>query len=195
MRYFILCVLGLFINISYAIDIVPISNFDSNKYLGNWYEIARLPNRFEKNCIAPITANYSVNPDNNLQIIVVNKCNTKNNEPDVATGVAKFVEFATVGKLKVTFLPKWLRWLPVGYGDYWILNTDYDNISVVGSPDHEYLWILARTENTNQDQLNQAIEFAKEQGFDVSKLIFNYAATSHKYSVARGVKMDYFANR
>ncbi|TXH60764.1 MAG: lipocalin [Bacteroidia bacterium] len=181
MRYFALCVLALFLNVSYAIDIVPISNFNSNKYLGTWYEIARLPNRFEKDCVAPITANYSVNPDNNLQIIVVNKCNTKDNEPEVATGVAKFVESATVGKLRVTFLPKWLRWLPFGYGDYWILNTDYDNISVVGSPDHEYLWILARTESPNQDQLRQAVKLAHEQGFDVSKLIFNYAAMNAQF--------------
>ncbi len=178
MRYFVLCVLAFFTNISYATDIVPISNFDSNKYVGIWYEIARLPNRFEKNCVAPITANYSVNPDNNLEIIVVNKCNTKDKQPDIATGVAKFVELPTTGKLKVTFLPTWLRGLPFGYGDYWILNTDYSQISVVGSPDHEYLWILARTENINQHQLKQAIDIAKEQGFDVSKLIYNYTATS-----------------
>lgn len=178
MRYFVLFVLGLFMGISYAIDVVPVSNFDSARYLGTWYEIARLPNRFEKNCIAAITANYSVNPGDNLQIIVVNKCNTKDNEEDIAEGLGLFVESATVGKLKVTFLPKWLRWLPFGYGDYWILNTDYDNISIVGSPDHEYLWILARKENINQEQLKQAIQVARDQDFDVAKLIFNYPTAS-----------------
>ena len=178
MRYFVLFILAFFVNMSFAIRVQSIRNFDSNKYLGNWYEIARLPNRFEKACIVPINANYSVNPDNNLQIIVVNKGNTRYNKLDIAFGVANFVESSTVGKLKVTFLPKWLRWLPFGYGDYWILNTDYDNISIVGSPDHKYLWILARTENINHDQLNQAIQFAKEQGFDASKLIINYPVQS-----------------
>lgn len=172
MRYFVLFILAFFVNISYSIDIVPINNFDSNRYLGDWYEIARLPNRFEKNCIAPINANYSVNPDNNMQIVVANKCNTKDNNLDIAIGIANFVESVNVGKLKVTFLPKWLRWLPFGYGDYWILNTDYDNISVIGSPDHKYLWVLARTENIDQVRLKQAIEVAKEQGFDTSKLIY-----------------------
>lgn len=182
-RYFILSVLLLFVNVSYAIDIVPTSNFDSNRYTGNWYEIARLPNRFEKNCVVPITANYSVNSDEKLQIIVVNKCNTRNNETDVVTGVAKFVESDTVGKLKVTFLPEWLRWLPFGYGDYWVLYTDYDNISVVGSPDHEYLWILARVEGLKSDVLERALLVAKNQGFDVDKLIFNYKNEQYtKYS-------------
>lgn len=174
MRYFILCILAFFTNISYAIDIVPITDFNSNKYLGTWYEIARLPNRFEKDCVAPITANYSVNPDNNLQIIVVNKCNTKDDQPDIATGVAKFVESSTVGKLKVTFLPKWLRWLPFGYGDYWVLYTDYNTVAVIGSPDHEYLWILARSNDLNRDVLEKALLVAKNQGFDITKLIFNY---------------------
>jgi len=176
MRYFIL-VLAIFVSKSYAIDVIPINNFDSKRYLGNWYEIARLPNRFEKDCVPPITANYSVNPDNHLQIIVINSCNINGSNPDIATGMADFVESSTIGKLKVTFLPKWLRWLPFGYGDYWVLNTDYDNISVVGSPDHKYLWILARTENINQERLKQAIGFAKDQGFDISKLTFSYSHT------------------
>ncbi len=177
MRYFVYLALAIFVSKSYAIDIIPIVNFDSNRYLGNWYEIARLPNRFEKNCIAPITATYSINPDNHLQIIVVNSCNTHDSYPYIATGRADFVESSTIGKLKVTFLPKWLRWLPFGHGDYWVLNTDYDNISVVGSPDHKYLWILSRTENIDQERLKQAVGVAKEQGFDVSKLTFNYSHT------------------
>lgn len=174
MRYIALFLIFL-VNISYSIDITPIVNFHSSRYLGNWYEIARLPNRFERKCITPITAHYSVNPDNNLQIIVVNKCNTKDNELNIVTGIGVFVESITIGKLKVTFLPKWLRWLPFGYGDYWILNTDYDHISVVGSPNHEYLWILSRTENITRENLEQAIKVAKDQGFDLSKLIFNYS--------------------
>lgn len=162
------------IKFSYAIDITPINNFEINKYLGTWYEIARLPNRFENKCIAPITANYSINPDDKEQLIVLNKCNTKEGTSDVATGVAKFVESSNIGKLKVTFIPKWLRWLSVGYGDYWIISVDYESIAVVGSPDHEYLWILARTDKVNKNDLDQAIKIAQNQGFNVTKLIFNY---------------------
>ncbi|MFN8788066.1 MAG: lipocalin family protein [Neisseriaceae bacterium] len=160
--------------ISYASDIQPINDFNISKYLGKWYEVARLPNRFENKCIAPITANYSVDPDNNNKIIIVNQCNTEDNQIDTATGVATFVESSNIGKLKVTFLPKWLRWLPFGYGDYWILNTDYSEIAVVGSPDREYLWILARTEKISLNLQEGAVLLAKNRGFDTTKLIFNY---------------------
>ncbi len=162
------------IKLSYANDVTPIAHFNSAKYLGTWYEIARLPNRFENKCVVPITANYSINPDNSNQLIVVNQCNTKENTPDIATGVASFVESADIGKLKVTFLPKWLRWLPFGYGDYWVLYTDYDTVAVIGSPDHKYFWILARSKDLNREILDKALLVAKNQGFDITQLIFNY---------------------
>ena len=162
------------IKLSYANAVTPITDFKSSQYLGMWYEIARLPNRFENKCTVPITANYSINPDNNNQLIVVNQCNTEDNKPDTASGVAYFVESANIGKLKVTFLPKWLRWLPFGYGDYWVLYTDYDLVAVVGSPDHEYLWILTRSNYLKPDVLDKALLVAKNQGFDTTKLIFNY---------------------
>lgn len=161
------------VKLSYAIDIKPIENFNSNIYLGVWYEIARLPNWFENKCIVPITASYSINPENSNQIIVINQCKTETNQ-ETATGIATFVESANIGKLKVTFLPKWLRWLPIGYGDYWILYTDYNTIAIIGSPDHKYLWILARSIELNNDILNFAVLFAQNQGFDISNLIYNY---------------------
>lgn len=177
---YIVSILFMFVmNVSYSMDVVPISNFDISRYLGRWYEIARLPNRFEKKCINPITATYSINPDNNLQIVVTNMCYVQNADPEVVNGMASFIESATIGKLTVTFLPKWLRWLPIGYGDYWILATDYKDVAVVGSPDHKYLWILARTNYLTQDQLDQAVELAKTQGFDISTLILNYPKTAN----------------
>lgn len=162
------------IKLSYGNVVTSISDFKSHQYLGTWYEIARLPNRFENKCTLPIMANYSINQANLKQLIVVNKCNTKDNIPDVAIGIANFTESINIGKLKVTFLPKWLRWLPFGYGDYWVLYTDYNTVAVVGSPDHKYLWILARSENLKSDVLESSLLVAKNQGFNVDQLIFNY---------------------
>ena len=171
-------IIASFIKISYADDVNAINNFNVTGYLGTWYEIARLPNSFEKKCSIPILANYSINPDNIDQLVVINQCNTEDNELNIATGSANFVESASIGKLEVTFLPKWLRWLPFTHGDYWILYTNYDTISVVGSPNHEYLWILSRTKDLNQEVLEKALTLAKQQGFDTSKLIFNYQSES-----------------
>lgn len=161
------------IKLSYADDVKPISNFNSSQYLGTWYEIARLPNRFENKCTPPITANYLINLDKQNQLTVINQCYTEDNEIHIADGIAFFVEATNVGKLKVTFLPRWLRWLPFGYGDYWVLYTDYNTVSVIGSPDHQYLWILARSKSLTLDVMEKAILVAKNQGFDITKLIFN----------------------
>ena len=163
------------INLSYANSVIPITNFDSSQYLGTWYEIARLPNNFENNCSIPIFAKYSINPDNSNQLIVVNQCNNIDQKPDIAYGMAYFVESSNIGKLEVTFLPRWLRWLPFGYGDYWIISTDYKKVAVIASPDHKYLWILARSKDISNDLLKKALIIAEDQGFDITKLIFNYA--------------------
>ena len=161
------------IKFSNANTIKPITNFDVNKYLGKWYEIARLPNRFEKKCIVPIMANYSINTEKQNEIIVVNQCNTIQNRMKSATGVAYFDSLTNVGKLKVTFLPKLLRWIPFSYGDYNVLFTDY-NVSMVSSSNHKYLWILSRSTELKKDNLNKILMMAKDQGFDIDKLIFNY---------------------
>lgn len=160
--------------------VTPIGDFKIDKYLGTWYEIAQLPNRFEKKCIAPITATYSIDPNNIDKVMVVNKCSRDGDGPSIADGIASFVESANVGKLEVTFLPKYLRWLPVGYGDYWVLYVDYEKIALVGSPDHDYLWILARSNNVDQESINSVITIAKNQGFETEKLIFNYESQHYE---------------
>ena len=163
---------------SYASDVSAIENFDSSKYLGKWYEIARLPNKFEDKCLPPVTATYQLNLDDQNKIIVTNECNTRDRVPEIAEGMATFVESHNIAKLKVTFLPKFIRWLPFGYGDYWVLNVDYDKVALVGSPDHKYLWILSRSENVPESDLKAISLIAKDQGFDTSQLIYNYTPPS-----------------
>jgi apolipoprotein D and lipocalin family protein len=175
---FLFIILLCSLKLSFASEVSAITDFNSSAYLGTWYEIARLPNTFEKKCSIPIIANYSTNPDNNEQLIVTNQCTIENDKLNIANGNANFVSSTTIGKLEVTFLPKWLRWLPFIYGDYWVLYTDYDTVSVVGSPNHEYLWVLSRTKSLNYDVLAKAILIAQDQGFDTSKLIFNYQSES-----------------
>lgn len=169
------------IKLGYAVDIMPITDFKVDKYLGTWHEIARLPNRFEKKCIAPITAEYSIDSENENQLVVVNQCNTEAGKPEIAIGAAKFIGPNNIGKLKVTFVPKLLRWLQIGYGDYWILSVDYDKIAVVGSPDHKYLWILSRTNNVSDEDYTKALLIAKGQGFEVSKVIRNKTGLNSEF--------------
>lgn len=153
-----------------AEPVTAINNFTPEKYLGAWYEIARIPFFFENGCIAPTVANYKLNGD---ELDVTNHCHKSDGSYEQATGAAYFVESANIGKLKVTFVPSWLRFTHVGRGDYWILYTDY-NYSLVGSPNHKYLWILARSEQANPEKIAELLAIAKQQGFDIKQLEFNY---------------------
>lgn len=163
----------LSIKSAFASEPMVVTNFQPDQYLGVWYEIAKLPNWFERKCIAPISATYSKDPKHPNQLIVSNTCATVEHKLTTTTGVASFNQTPNIAKLKVTFLPKLLRWLPVGYGDYWVLSVDYNKVAVVGSPDHKYLWILARSRTFTHEELNAAIKVAKQQGFDTTKLMLN----------------------
>lgn len=166
--------LVMFSKLCYPLAVTPLTDFTVNRYLGNWYEIARLPNRLQNKCLPPILASYAIDQLDSRQIIVENVCNTKDKHLHSIVGVAYFEGSNSVAKLKVTFVPKLFRWLQLGYGDYWVLYTDYDKVAVVGSPSHEYLWILARAPNLSHEDLLAAITVAKQHGFDTSKLIYNY---------------------
>jgi apolipoprotein D and lipocalin family protein len=140
-----------------------------NRYLGKWYEIARLPNSFQKNCYRS-TAEYTLIDSETIR--VVNSCfeDSVNGELDQATGKAFVVEGSNNAKLKVQFFWPFK-------GDYWIIDLDRENYNyaVVGSPSREYLWILAREIKLPKEILSALIDRANKKGFDTTKLIFeNY---------------------
>jgi apolipoprotein D and lipocalin family protein len=178
MKYFLLVLISVLGVTSYAADnqqdVTSIDNFEPQKYLGDWYEIARIPFYFEEGCIAPTKANYQLDGDD---IAVTNSCMTDKGDVDVAHGMAYFVESNTTAKLKVTFVPSWLRFTHVGRGDYWVLYTDYQ-YSLVGSPNHKYLWILSRSESVESAQMTKMLDIATSQGFDIKQLHFNYPQES-----------------
>src|SRR6187455_2680771 len=116
---------------------VPLVDLD--RYSGDWFEIARFPNRFQRQCVGDVRASYSRRPDGRLD--VVNRCRTAEGETE-ARGVARIVDDRTFAKLKVRFAPAWLSWLPMVWGDYWIIGMapDYSWV-VVGDPGRDYLWV------------------------------------------------------
>lgn len=136
---------------------------DLNRYLGEWYEIASFPQRFQKDCVAS-KATYSKRDENTID--VVNECRLKtfDGERKVVRGVAKIVDKKTNAKLKVSFF-----W-PI-FGKYWIidLGRDYE-YAVVGHPNRKYLWVLSRTKSLDQQTLDGILARVKEKGFDLSKL-------------------------
>ena len=151
-----------------------VTDFEINRYLGTWYEIARFPISFEKGCIAPTTAEYSVNADDSDTMIIKNKCYKDNNQYSTVQGIAHFVGVRNVAELKVKFLPAFLRWLPIGTGGYWVLYTDYEHYALVSDGSYDYLWLLGRSEILDIAKIKKILALAQDQGFDIQKFEFNY---------------------
>ena len=137
---------------------------DLNRYVGQWYEIARLPFRFEKSCASDVTARYTLRPDRKIDVL--NACKQADGKVKESKGTAKLADNkGPNSKLKVTFF-----W-PFA-GDYWILDLDPQyQWSLVGTPDRKYLWILSRSANLEAGIYDQLREKAKSLGFNTAQLI------------------------
>lgn len=146
--------------------VTSVSTLDLNRYLGLWYEIGRLPLRWEPNGNADVTAHYSLQPNGTLR--VDNRCFDAEAKPVQALGVATpSVEEA--GQLTVNFAPKILQWLPFTAGDYWVLKLAEDySVALVGSPDQKNLWLLSRTPRLSETVEQEYRAEALRQGFDLT---------------------------
>jgi lipocalin len=146
-----------------------VSLVDLDRYAGDWFEIARFPNRFQRQCVGDVRASYARRADGRLD--VVNRCRTANGQTE-ARGVARIVDEETFARLKVRFAPAWLSFLPFVWGDYWIiaLAPDY-SWAVVGDPGRDYLWILARVPHLDEQSMALARTAARDNGFDIERLV------------------------
>lgn len=150
-------------------DVTAIPRLDLNHYLGRWYEICRLPLKFEDETATDITATYSLN--SNGAVRVDNRCFDAEGEPSQSIGEATPVDDAK-SRLKVTFLPEFIRWIPFTTGDYWVLRIDPEyQTALVGTPNRKNLWLLARQPDLADDIREDFLETARQQGFDLSALI------------------------
>lgn len=149
-----------------ARDTHPLKTVDSvdlQRYAGDWYEIARYPNRFQKDCDSDVHVRYMLQGSDKLT--VRNECRKANGKPDIANGTAKVVDPKSNAKLKVTFFWPF-------YGDYWIIDLDPRyRYAVVGEPGRKYLWILSRAKELDQESYQHILQRVAENGYDASKLV------------------------
>ncbi len=151
-------------------EVTTVASVDLDRYAGDWYEIARFPNRFQRQCVGDVKATYVRRTDGRID--VTNRCRNTDGTTSVARGVARVEDPATRAKLKVRFAPAVLSVLPFVWGDYWILGLgDRYDWALVGSPDRQYLWILSRTRQLDEASFGQAEARARENGFDTTRLI------------------------
>jgi apolipoprotein D and lipocalin family protein len=142
---------------------------DLDRYAGDWFEVARFPNRFQRQCASDVRATYVRRPDGRVDVI--NRCRLEDGSTTEAQGVARVADDRTFAKLKVRFAPAALSFLPFVWGDYWILGLASDYTwATVGSPDRDYLWVLARAPVLDAGRLASALTAARANGFDVERL-------------------------
>lgn len=144
--------------------VTPVTGFKLDRYLGTWYEIARLDHSFERG-LERVTAEYSLRDDGSVQ--VVNRgFDTSKGQWSEAEGKAVFVEDTGTGYLKVSFFGPF-------YGSYVIFELDHEGYqyAFVSGPDTSYLWLLARTPTVSDEVLQQFRSRAETLGFDLEDLI------------------------
>lgn len=142
----------------------PVRDFELPRYLGTWYEIARLDHRFERG-LSRVTATYSSREDGGVK--VVNRGYDAESERwEEAVGRAYFIEAPNVGRLKVSFFGPF-------YGGYNIIALDDDyQWSLVAGPSRDYLWILARSPELPEDTVAELVALARALDFPTEELIF-----------------------
>jgi len=145
-------------------NVNPVRDFEINRYLGKWYEIARLDHSFERG-LENVTAEYSLRTDGGIDVI--NRgFSTAKGEWNEAHGKAYFVNSSAEAYLKVSFFGPF-------YGSYVVFDLDRENYqyAFVSGPDPSYLWLLSRTPDVPKDVITRFIEQSKSVGFDTSDLI------------------------
>ncbi|WP_370588197.1 lipocalin family protein [Pseudomonas abietaniphila] len=144
---------------------------DLTRYQGTWYELARLPMFFQRNC-AQSEAHYTLKPDGN--IAVTNRCRTMEGKWEEATGTASPQVEGKTDKLWVVFDNWFSRLLPgVAKGNYWVLDVSDDyTLAIVGNPNRKYLWLLSRTAHVDDKTRNELLMKAQQQGYDTTRLIW-----------------------
>ncbi len=129
----------------------PLPSLEVAPYMGTWYQVLWIPNRFQKQCVSDTAATYR--DLGNGTVEVVNRCRTADGKTDSVTGIARppsGVARIDAGRLQparleVSFLPAWLRWTGIGWGAYWVVDLAPDGrYAIVSEASREYLWVLSR---------------------------------------------------
>jgi apolipoprotein D and lipocalin family protein len=147
-----------------------VEGLDLKKYSGRWYEVARLPNKFQAKCASDVVANYALREDGRVDVL--NRCRSSEGKVVDAHGIArKAGDGKNSARLEVRFAPAIFSFLPV-WGDYWVIGLGPDYTwAVVGVPSREYLWILSRGPAMSATSYERALDIASSYRFDVGRLV------------------------
>ena len=155
----------------------PLPSLDVASYMGTWYQVLWIPNRFQRQCVADTAATYRSLDNGTVEVI--NRCRTADGQMDSVVGVARppaGVSRIDAGKLQparleVSFLPTWLRWAGIGWGAYWVVDLAPDGrYAIVSEATREYLWVLSRQPALTSEDDKVIRSRLQALGFDLAAL-------------------------
>ncbi len=167
MPRFLIVIFLIFLSgcLGYPENVSPVTGFELERYLGKWYEIARLDHSFERG-LERVTAEYALRDDGGVRVI--NRgYDIRQDRWKTAEGRAYIVESSDIGYLKVSFFGPF-------YGSYVVFELDQKDYryAFVSGPDRSYLWLLSRTPAIDAALLNRFVETARQKGFETEQLIY-----------------------
>jgi lipocalin len=147
-----------------TLDLKPAENFELERYLGTWYEIARFQHSFEKDLVG-VTAKYSLRDDGNIRVVNSGYKGSFSGKYKSISGKARIPDPSKPAHLQVSFFLFF-------YSDYYVLEIDsiHYGYALVGSSSENYLWILGRTPSLPDEVYNLLLSKARERGYDVGRL-------------------------
>ena len=151
-----------------------VDSVDLQRYTGTWHEIAKIPNRFQDQCVADTTATYTLRDDGRIDVL--NRCQLEDGSYDEANGIARIVDTETNAKLEVSFVNFLGRqWF---WGDYWIIGLaeDYSWV-VIGHPDRTYGWVLARQPELVKSVMDGIEQILKDNGYQAYQFAYSPGRT------------------
>lgn len=155
-------IMMLFLGCGVSKELPTVEQVDIKKYAGIWYEIARLPNRFEKG-LSCVTATYSLKKDGEIGVLNSGYLKKKDKNKTI-NGTAEIRDKAFPGRLKVTFFKPF-------YGDYYIIDLDDAyQYALVGSPSRDFLWVLSRKPKMEEQLYNRLLQKAKALDFPIEAM-------------------------
>ncbi|WMW79207.1 lipocalin family protein [Undibacterium cyanobacteriorum] len=146
-----------------------VDSVNLDRYLGKWYEITSIPNRFQAMCVSDTRAEYVKDGD---RIKVINRCRKQDGKIETAEGIAKIVDGSNNAKLRVSFFRPF-------YGNYWVLDLDPDYQWVlVGEPSRKYAWVLSRNMQVDPQTLQKLMQKAESLGYQATQFKASVQAQS-----------------
>jgi apolipoprotein D and lipocalin family protein len=147
-----------------------VEHADVDRYMGQWYEIARLPNQLERHCARDVVSIYERRSESAIRVTYV--CSQADGEEERTRGVARIRDAGSNAKLELRFAPLALAWWPFVWDDWWILELapEYTHM-MVGDPSRQTLWIFSRTREMDDATYQALIAHAAAQGYDTQHLV------------------------